>query len=103
MRIPPRARIAGLVAAVILAGAAVARAAETPAPMAPTPPPDAKRIGAPEAKRLVDAGKALIVDVRGPAEYETEHIAGAISIPNWMIVDRTGELPKDRLIIAYCT
>ena len=95
-----RTRIAGLVAAVILAGAAVARAAEAPAP---TAPPDAKRIGAQEAKRLVDAGKALIVDVRSPADYEAERIAGAINIPNWMVVDRLGELPKDKLIIAYCT
>jgi 3-mercaptopyruvate sulfurtransferase SseA len=97
-----RTRIVGLVAAVILAGAAVARAAE---PLATTPaaPTDAKRIGAAEAKKLVDAGKAIVIDVRGPADYEAEHIAGAISLPNWLVEDRMGELPKDKLIIAYCT
>ena len=100
MQIRHRARIVGLATALILAGAAVARAAEAPAPV---PPPDAKRIGVQDAKRQVDAGKALIVDVRALADFEIEHVAGAINIPNWLIVDRMAELPKDKLIILYCT
>lgn len=32
-------------------------------------------------KEWLDKGEAVIIDVREPAEYESEHIAGAISVP----------------------
>lgn len=32
-------------------------------------------------KDWLDKGEAVVVDVREPAEYESEHIAGAVSVP----------------------
>lgn len=32
-------------------------------------------------KEWLDKGEAVVIDVREPAEYESEHIAGAVSVP----------------------
>lgn len=55
-----------------------------------------------EVKRLLAAG-AQLVDVLPPAEYEAEHIAGAISIP-LKSLDRESAavLDRDRPVILYC-
>ena len=48
------------------------------------------------------AKRPIIVDVRSSAAYEEGHIAGAVSIPDDETESRLNELPKDRLIVAYC-
>ena len=55
-----------------------------------------------EVRRLLAAG-AQLVDVLPRAEYEAEHIAGAISIP-LKELDRqsTAILDRDRPVIVYC-
>lgn len=57
------------------------------------------------AKAAVDSGAAIIVDVRSPAAYEHNHVAGAISIPLGTIeLDPTNlKLDKAQWIITYCT
>ena len=57
------------------------------------------------AKAAVDSGAAIIVDVRSPAAYEHNHVAGAISIPLGAIeLDPTNlKLDRDQWIITYCT
>lgn len=60
------------------------------------------RITVEEAQKAVEEGKAVIVDVRAPTEYERSHIKGALSLPRGVIKERAGELPKDKLIITYC-
>jgi len=79
-----------------------------PAPaVAPAPPADplaeAPRISAADAKKALDAGTAILIDVRDLGSWQQEHAKGAISIPSNELYARTGELPKDKLIIAYCT
>lgn len=64
---------------------------------------EAPRVTAAEVKRLVEKGEALIVDVRGKDSYDQEHAEGAISIPVSEIEARLKELPKNKLIAAYCT
>jgi hypothetical protein len=63
------------------------------------------RIDVGEAKAMIDAGKAIILDVIAshawPAMART--IQGSIRIPPEEIKDRFGELPRDKAIIAYCT
>jgi len=55
-----------------------------------------------EVQRLVAAG-AQLVDVLPRAEYEAEHIAGAISIPLKELDGRsTAILDRDRPVIVYC-
>ncbi len=56
-----------------------------------------------EVKSAFDRNDAVILDVRGDVPYEIEHIEGAISIPLGLIEARAAELPKEKLIVAYCT
>jgi len=63
------------------------------------------RISPAEAKRRVDAGEAIVLDVVAPgtwAELEVV-VRGAVRIPPDRIEERFAELPRDRDIIAYCT
>ncbi len=77
-----------------------------PAPATPAPNPEDKmpRISAEEAKKLVDTGKAVIVDVRGTDAYKMSHIKGSLdyALAKIEAKDFSG-LPKNKRIIAYCT
>ena len=78
--------------------------AQPPAQAAPADPAaEAPRISVADAKKALDAGKAILVDVRSALSYEQEHAKGAISLPTHEIAARMSELPKDKQIIAYCT
>jgi 3-mercaptopyruvate sulfurtransferase SseA len=64
----------------------------------------APRVNVQEARKLIEEGKAIIIDVRGGEAYKMSHIKGAPNIPLDKIA--TGDfkdLPKDKLIIAYCS
>lgn len=50
----------------------------------------------------IQLGKALLLDVRPREEYESGHIASALSIPHDVLIQRLKELPKDKEIVAYC-
>jgi 3-mercaptopyruvate sulfurtransferase SseA len=86
-----------------------AATAPTPptAPTAPAAPADplaeAPRISAADARKALDAGKAVLVDVRSLDAWQDEHAKGAVNIPVNELYARTGELPKDKQVIAYCT
>ena len=53
------------------------------------------------ARELIDAG-AQLVEVLSAAQYEKEHIAGAVNIPLGELRSRLGELPRDREIHVIC-
>lgn len=57
-----------------------------------------------EAIRLLDAGKAVAVDVREPDEYEEGHIPGALLLPLGQVRDRAEQtLPdKNACWLIYC-
>ena len=61
-----------------------------------------------EPRELLDgiAGGRVpaILDVRSRAEYDAGHIPGAIHIPFWAVLWRTGELgaAADDAIVVYC-
>ncbi len=60
------------------------------------------RIDGKEAQQLVEGG-ARLVDVRTPAEFETQHVPAAINIPVQQLSERMRELePKDQSIVVYC-
>jgi len=63
----------------------------------------ARRISATEARQALAKGQAVLVDVRPKESYDASHAQGAISIPLSDIGSRAGELPKDKLVITYCT
>jgi len=64
---------------------------------------EAPRVAAEEVKRLAEKGEVVIIDTRGKDAYALEHAEGALSIPVAELESRLAELPKDKLIAAYCT
>jgi rhodanese-related sulfurtransferase len=64
---------------------------------------DVPRVTPAELKALMDKGEAVAIDVRGSVPYELGHIKGAIWLPLGLVAQRFGELPQDKLIVAYCT
>lgn len=90
------------VAALLLGGIQVQAQTQAKAPQADTNAP-APRISVADAKKAVDAGKAVLVDVRSAQNYKQEHAKGALSVPTSEIATRMSELPKDKQIITYCT
>ena len=58
---------------------AAANAAPTAAPTQ-NPEDSMPRVKPEEAKKLVEEGKAIIIDVRGSEAYKTAHIKGALDI-----------------------
>ncbi len=73
------------------------------APAEQAPADGVRRISIAEARAEFDGGKAVIVDVRGDATYKLGHIKGALSIPVNDIEARMKELPKDKVVILYCS
>lgn len=56
-----------------------------------------------ELSALLAKKDAIAIDVRGGVPYELGHIAGATWMPLGAIGQRAGELPDDKLLVAYCT
>ena len=63
----------------------------------------APRIELSQAQQAMAANAAVVVDVRTAESYQKGHIRGAIHIPESEIAARAGELPRDKMIITYCT
>lgn len=53
-------------------------------------------------KTAFEAGKAVILDVRPDAVRAQGYIEGSLHIPMTELLDRMGELPKDKIIGVYC-
>ncbi|MBD0370732.1 MAG: hypothetical protein ICV60_07865 [Pyrinomonadaceae bacterium] len=68
-----------------------------------TPSDGVRRVTVEELRAALDKGTAIVVDVRGTDAYKAGHIKGAVSIPENEIANRTKELPKDKLIVTYCS
>jgi len=62
-----------------------------------------RRITPADARQAFDSGKAIIVDVRDEASYKAGHIKGARWIPVNEIESRIKELPRDKMIVTYCS
>jgi len=77
----------------------------SPTPQQPAPPPadNARRIKAAELHDLWEKNDVVIIDTRAEAAYKDEHIKGSISIPAGTVLAHLEELPKDKMIVAYCT
>ncbi len=80
------------------------------APAAPVQSPqpknaadEARRITAEELHNLWDKKDVLIIDTRGVPDYKAGHIPGAISVPANEVAAKIEELPRNKMIVAYCT
>lgn len=63
----------------------------------------ARRITIDELESLMKNGEAFVVDVRNQASFDAGHIPGSKLIPAGEIANRTGELPRDKMIVTYCS
>ena len=63
----------------------------------------ARRVTIDEMEALVKENKAVVIDVRSQDSYDAGHIPGAKLIPSGDILNHISELPKDKLIITYCS
>jgi 3-mercaptopyruvate sulfurtransferase SseA len=72
---------------------------ENPGPQSRSEVP---RISPEELKDRLDNGEAiLVVDSRSLSSFEMEHIAGAISVPDYEVESRLAEFPRDQEIVFY--
>lgn len=87
----------------VLGGSAAWEGAGLPLaePGTPGPTTSVPQVGARAAKTLLDGG-ALLLDVREPEEWQTEHAPDAMLMPMAQVRDCTGQLPKDRRIVVVC-
>jgi rhodanese-related sulfurtransferase len=83
--------------ALLLTCAALPAAARAQAAALQVP---ADRITLEEFKRLRDAGKVYVLDVRYSIETK---IKGATHVPLDQLESRLSELPHDREIVTYCS
>ncbi len=71
---------------------------------APKPPADGiRRVTVVELKNLMANNEAVVVDVRNEEAYKLSHIKGSKLIPEAEVGKRSDELPKDKLIVTYCS
>jgi 3-mercaptopyruvate sulfurtransferase SseA len=77
---------------------------QTQQPQTQQPPSDgAPRITAQELHDLWQKNHVLIVDTRGEAAWQQSHIKGSIAIGVTEFGARVDELPRDKMIVTYCT
>ncbi len=55
-----------------------------------------------QARDAVDAGTAVIIDVREDDEVAQAAIPGAVHIPMGDLLERLAEVPRDRTVIFSC-
>jgi predicted sulfurtransferase len=63
----------------------------------------ARRITIPELEELMKNNEVLVLDVRNQASYDIGHIPGSQLIPAGEILNHVNELPRDKMIVTYCS
>ncbi len=53
-------------------------------------------------KSLASQDSPLVIDVRGPSEYASGHVRGALNIPLGTLAKKLARIPKDRPVVTYC-
>jgi len=74
---------------------------QTPGPKAPTD--GIRRITVVELRELMARNEAVVIDVRNQQSYDLSHIKGAKLIPVESTANHIDELPRDKLIVTYCS
>jgi DMSO/TMAO reductase YedYZ molybdopterin-dependent catalytic subunit/glyoxylase-like metal-dependent hydrolase (beta-lactamase superfamily II)/rhodanese-related sulfurtransferase len=54
------------------------------------------------AERLADPDAPLVLDVRTQREWRDHRIEGSLNIPLGRLLERLGEVPRDRPIVVHC-
>ena len=63
----------------------------------------ARRVTIEEMEAMLKAGTAIVVDVRNQAAYDQGHIPGSRLIPAGEILNHISELPREKMIVTYCS
>lgn len=66
-------------------------------------PDGAPRVTTVELETMMKEGKAFVVDVRSQDSYDMGHIPGSKLIPAGEILNHLNELPRDKMIVTYCS
>ena len=78
-------------------------ASPSSAPAPPVMADGARRVTVAELKDLLAKNQAIVLDVRNQTSYDAGHIRGARLIPEAEVLNHVAELPKDKLIVTYCS
>jgi 3-mercaptopyruvate sulfurtransferase SseA len=62
-----------------------------------------RRVTTEELRAGMEKGTVVVIDVRSEEVFKAGHIKGARWIPMDQIVSRIKELPRDKLIVTYCS
>ncbi|HEV7127458.1 MAG TPA: rhodanese-like domain-containing protein [Ktedonobacterales bacterium] len=56
-----------------------------------------------ELRQQQSAAEApTIIDVRGPSEFASGHVLGALNIPLSQLAKKLKKIPRDQLVVTYC-
>jgi 3-mercaptopyruvate sulfurtransferase SseA len=66
-------------------------------------PDGARRVTTAELEAMLKKGEAIVVDVRNQDSYNIGHIPGSRLIPASEILNHVNELPRDKMIVTYCS
>jgi len=69
----------------------------------PVYPDGARRVTTAELETLIKEGRAFVVDVRSQDSFDAGHIPGSTLIPSGQILNHAFELPRDKVIVTYCS
>lgn len=75
----------------------------TPAPAPSAPSDGIRRVTVAELKDLIAKDGAMVIDVRNQASFNMGHITGARLIPEAEVANHVDELPKNKLVVTYCS
>jgi adenylyltransferase/sulfurtransferase len=53
-------------------------------------------------RQLASAAPPLLLDVRGPLEFQRRHLPGAVLLPLPELAARAAEVPRTRPVVVYC-
>ena len=74
-----------------------------PAATAPPASDGVRRVTVAELKEMLARNEVMVIDVRNQASFDAGHIRGARLIPEAEVVSHSAELPKDKVIVTYCS
>jgi rhodanese-related sulfurtransferase/predicted transcriptional regulator len=63
---------------------------------------DLEGLSVEEVLRMAKRGEITLLDVRPPEEYAHSHLEGAINITLDELEERLSDLPKSKMVVAYC-
>ena len=63
----------------------------------------ARRVTTAELYELLKAEQAIVVDVRNQESFDQGHIPGSRLIPAGEILNHVNDLPRDKMIVTYCS